>query len=142
MAKCGHDTCPDTNCGLKHPFNGGRREVCNRRKNCFEVNCSSLKALGPSGFALFDVCLGHCHRDPSDAKYPGKYPTVEQYLCENFDPVALVDYFGVNPCGVAPGETIVGKSQAKEDATAIVIWIVVVAIIAAAGFLGYKLLKK
>lgn len=140
--KCGHDTCPDTNCSWKHLFNGGKRAVCNRRKNCFETHCSSLKAYGPSGFALYDICLGHCHREPNDPKFPGKYPTVEQYLCDNFDPVSLVDYFGINPCGVPPGETQVGKTQAAENNNATAIWFVVAALAIAGSYLAYKLLKK
>ena len=115
MAKCGHDICPDDSCGWKHPFNKGRRENCRRVQRCFEESCSSLKALGPSGFVLYDVCIGHCHRSETDPKYPSKYPTPDQYICANFDPVALVDYFGVNVCGIAEDKTKAG--QVKEAAT-------------------------
>ena len=111
MAKCGHDICPDDNCGWKYPFNKNRREDCRRIQRCFEDSCSSLKALGPSGFLLYDACLGHCHRDEYDPQYPPKYPSVNDYLCANFDPVALVDYFGVNVCGVPADQTQVGQVQ-------------------------------
>lgn len=114
MAKCGHDVCPDTNCGLKHPFNGGRRARCRRIQGCVESYCSELKALGPNGFTLYDACIGHCHDDGA-AKYPPKYQHVDDYLCANFDPISLVEYFGVNPCEVAEGETKIGKINAAED---------------------------
>ncbi len=120
MAKCGHDICPDDNCGWKHLFNKKRRNNCRRVQRCFEESCSSLKALGPSGFLLYDVCLGHCHRAENDPKYPPAYPSVDEYLCNNFDPVTLVDYFGVNVCGVPESQTKVGQvnAAASQSSTA------------------------
>ena len=111
MAKCGHDVCPDDNCGWKHALSRTRRNNCRRVQRCFEEYCSSLKAFGPSGFLLYDVCLGHCHRAEDNPKYPAAYPTTDAYLCDNFDPVALVDYFGVNVCGVPGDQTNVGQIQ-------------------------------
>jgi len=130
MAKCGHDICPDDNCGLKHPFNGGRRARCNRIKGCIESRCSTLKALGPNGFTLFDACIGHCH-DDGLPKYPGKYTNVNAYLCDNFDPVTLVEYFGVNPCGINEADTKIGKINEAENAAnnQVLIGLAVVAII-------------
>lgn len=109
MAKCGHDICPDDNCGWKFLFNKGRRNDCRRIQRCFEDSCSSLKTLGPSGFLLYDACLGHCHRTEADPTYPPAYPSTEEYLCNNFDPVALVDYFGANVCGVPAAQTQSGQ---------------------------------
>lgn len=114
--KCGHPICPDHNCNLKFPFNGGARARCKRIQGCVSSHCSSLKALGPSGFVLYDACIGHCQDDGS-AKYPPKYPSVNEYLCENFDPVALVEYFGVNPCAVDVDVTKIGQqNKAADDA--------------------------
>ncbi|MEZ4941842.1 MAG: hypothetical protein R3D58_13260 [Saprospiraceae bacterium] len=116
MAKCGHDICPDDSCGWKHPFNKSRRNNCRRVQACFEETCSSLKVLGGSGFVLYDACLGHCHRKPNDPKAPGRYPTPEQYLCANFDPVTLVDYFSVDICDLPDGkQTQQQKRQQEED---------------------------
>lgn len=114
MAKCGHDICPDDNCGLLYLLNGGRRYRCRRIQQCFEDRCSSLKTLGPSGFALYDACLGHCHRVENDPTYPENYASINQYLCANFDPVTLVDYFGVNVCGVPEEQTQVYQQQQAE----------------------------
>lgn len=115
MAKCGHDICPDDSCGWKHPFNKDRRENCRRVQQCFEDSCSGLKALGPSGIVLYDACLGHCHRKATNPNYPGAYDSVNAYLCNNFDPVTLVDYFGVNVCGVPEDQTGLGKKQQAAD---------------------------
>ena len=115
MAKCGHTICPDDDCGWVYLFNGGGRANCRRVQRCFEESCSSLKALGPSGFLLFDACLGHCHRQENDPKYPSAYASTNEYLCNNFDPVTLVDYFGTNECGVDPEQTKLGQI---EEATA------------------------
>lgn len=118
MAKCGHDICPDDNCGWKHLLNKKRRENCRRVQRCFEESCSSLKALGPSGFALYDVCLGHCHRSSSDPKWPSRYPTPDEYLCANFDAVTLVDYFGVAICAIPDGkETANDKVKKASEAS-------------------------
>ena len=111
MAKCGHTICPDEDCGWTYLFNSERRDNCRRVQRCFEGSCSSLKAFGPSGFLLYDACLGHCHRTQTDPKYPSAYTSTDEYLCNNFDPVTLVDYFGANVCGVAQDQTKVGQVQ-------------------------------
>lgn len=116
MAKCGHDICPDDNCGLKYPLNGGRRARCRRIQGCIETSCSTLKATGPNGFTLYDACIGHCHFSEDDPKYPPNFQNVNDYLCRTFDPVSLVEYFGVNPCEVPVEQTAVGQVNAKEDA--------------------------
>ena len=117
MAKCGHDICPDDDCGWKHPFSSERRNNCRRVQQCFEDKCSSLKSLGASGIILYDACLGHCHRDAKNPQFPGAYDSVNEYLCNNFDPVVLVDYFGVNVCGIPDDQTVTGKkNQYTEDA--------------------------
>ena len=69
---------------------------------------------------MYDVCLGHCHRAENDPKYPLAYPSVDAYLCNNFDPVTLVDYFGVNSCGVPESQTKVGQvnAAASQSSTA------------------------
>lgn len=97
-----------------------------------ESHCSSLKALGPNGFTLYDACLGHCHDDGS-AKYPPKYPSVNEYLCDNFDPVALVEYFGVNPCAVKVEDTKIGQQNEAADKAnqQMLIGLVVVAVVVA-----------
>ena len=112
MATCGHTICPDEDCGWTYLFNSDRRDNCRRVQGCFEDSCSSLKALGSSGFLLYDACLGHCHRAETDPQNPRSYPTVEAYLCQNFDPVALVDYFGIQVCGVGEGASQTGQAQA------------------------------
>ena len=115
MAKCGHDVCPDDNCGLLYPLNGGRRARCRRIQGCIEADCSSLKAAGPNGFALYDACIGHCHKIETDPTYPPNYASVNDYLCANFDAVSLVEYFGINPCAVPIDQTSVGQVNAKEE---------------------------
>lgn len=112
MAKCGHPICPDTNCALKHPFNRGRRNTCKAVQRCVSERCSTLKALGPSGFTLYDVCIGHCNGSPTSATYPTKYQTPDAYLCANFNAVDLVDYFGINPCQINEADTKVGQLKA------------------------------
>ena len=117
MAKCGHTICPDEDCGWTYLFSGERRDNCRRVQHCFEDSCSSLKALGPSGFLLYDACLGHCHRQENNPKYPSAYASTNEYLCNNFDPVMLVDYFGANVCGVPGEETKVGQVQQATEAS-------------------------
>ena len=124
MAKCGHTICPDEDCGWTYLFSGERRDNCRRVQHCFEDSSSSLKALGPSGFLLYDACLGHCHRQENNPKYPSAYASTNEYLCNNFDPVMLVDYFGANVCGVPGEETKVGQvQQATETSNAQTRWV-------------------
>ena len=108
---CGHTICPDEDCGWSYLFSSERRDNCRRVQRCFEESCSSLKVLGPSGFLLYDACLGHCHRDKTNPKSPSVYASTNEYLCNNFDPVTLVDYFGANVCGVPDDQTKVGQIQ-------------------------------
>lgn len=114
MAKCGHDICPDDNCGWKYPFNKTRRNRCRSIQQCIESSCNGLKAF-QNGFALYDACIGHCHRDRSDPTNPDRYPSVESYACNNFDPVVLADNFGANICNVPIEQTKVGEVQAQQN---------------------------
>jgi hypothetical protein len=93
---CGFEYCPNTNCQLKHPFNGGRRARCNDIKSCISRVCSPLTSLGDKGIILYDSCLGSCQTNP------GTHQDYKEYLCSNFDATDLVFYYGVNPCGADP----------------------------------------
>lgn len=114
MAKCGHDICPDDNCNLKHLFNQGALIRCRKVQKCIETSCSSFKAY-QGGFALFDACIGHCHREWNDRKNPSNYRTFEAYACANFDPVVLLENFGADICNVAWEETKGGKVQSEQE---------------------------
>jgi hypothetical protein len=130
---CGHDICPDTRCGVRFALNGGARFRCNRIKGCQEAFCNDLKVVGPNGFVLYDMCLGHCHDDGSP-KYPPKYRNTNEYLCANADPQTLIEYFGVNPCLVSEDGTKIdlqNKAYEQSNKQAITFLIVIVAIIIA-----------
>lgn len=114
MAKCGHDVCPDDNCNLKHLFNQSKLIRCRKIQGCIETSCSSLK-IYEGGFALYDACIGHCHREWNDPKNPNNYDTMSEYACANFDPVVLADNFGANICNVPIEQTKVGEVQTQQN---------------------------
>ena len=114
-SSCGKEYCPDTKCKLVHPFNGGKRARCERIKTCQNKICAPLSALGPSGFVLYDSCLQSCHLNEDDANNPQNFVDYSEYICTLYPGETLVEYYGVNPCGIDLATTSSAQKEADRQ---------------------------
>lgn len=78
----------NTNCGLKHPFDAGRRNNCRAAQRCIS-GCGDLRALN---FNLYDGCVEACQQSP-------RPKNSQQYKCETVGGEALFEYYGLQECG-------------------------------------------
>ena len=87
-----------TNCGLKHPFNKGKRTHCNKVKACISQTCNPLISINPN---LFESCKGYCQNQPTVQH--------EDYLCNVIGADVLFNNYGLLRCGYTPEESAQGQ---------------------------------
>ena len=114
-SSCGKEYCPDTKCGLRHPFNGGKRARCERIKGCQNSICAPFMGLGAHGFVLYDTCLQQCHLNEDDTNYPAAFGDYQSYLCQLYAPEDIMEYYQVNPCGADPAATASAQKEASRQ---------------------------
>lgn len=89
----------NTMCGLRHPFNKGRRNDCKAIQAGISNACSPLIGINPN---LFEACVNRVQTKPSLTK--------EEFLCKELGGQVLLENFGIEACGFTLEESPQSKS--------------------------------